>query len=108
MVRIWKGCATLSTTVLDDIYKAMRATPSLHNVLGDEDLSEKVMENQEFLRHAVWRANELNTVVPAMLAAIDYLDNTKDAWLPANLVQVRQADPDERDASQSGSRNYRA
>jgi hypothetical protein len=43
-----------------------------------------------------------------MLAAIDYLDNTKEAWLPANLVQVRQADPDERDASQSGSRNYRA
>jgi 6-phosphogluconate dehydrogenase len=107
IVRVWKGCATLSTTVLDDISKAMRATPSLRNVLGDEDLSEKVMAHQEFLRHAVWRANELNTVVPAMLAAVDYLDSQRDAWLPANLVQVRQDGPHEPDEAQMGLHKYR-
>jgi 6-phosphogluconate dehydrogenase len=100
VVRVWKGCATLSTTVLDDIYKAMRATPSLRNVLGDEDLSEKVMAQQEFLRHAVWRANELNMVAPAMLAAVDYLDSQREAWLPTNLVQVRNDELEERDYMQ--------
>jgi len=107
IVRVWKGCATLSTTVLDDISKAMQATPSLRNVLADVDLSEKVMAHQEFLRHAVWRANELDTVVPAMLAAVDYLDSTKDAWLPANLVQVRQDEPHERDQTQMSLHKYR-
>ena len=48
---------------------------------------------QEFLRHAIWRANELNTVVPALLAAVDYLDAQKDAWLPTNLIQVRPDEP---------------
>jgi 6-phosphogluconate dehydrogenase len=107
IVRVWKGCATLRTTVLDDISEAMRATPSLRNVLGDEDLSEKVMEHQEFLRHAVWRASELNTVVPAMLAAVDYLDSQKDAWLPANLVQVRHDQAGPRDETQMGLSKYR-
>jgi 6-phosphogluconate dehydrogenase len=106
IVRVWKGCATLSTTVLDDIYKAMRATPSLRNVLGDEDLSEKVMAHQEFLRHAVWRATELNTVVPAMLAAVDYWDSQKDSWMPGNLVQVPQGEPPGRNEAQYGERNY--
>jgi 6-phosphogluconate dehydrogenase len=106
IVRVWKGCATLSATVLDDIYTAMRATPNLRNVLGDEDLSERVMAHQEYLRHAVWRANESHTVVPAMLAAVDYLDSTREAWLPANLVQVRQEEPHEREATQFGLRSY--
>jgi 6-phosphogluconate dehydrogenase len=107
IVRVWKGCATLSTTVLDDIYEVMQATPSLRNVLGDEDLSERVMAHQEFLRHAVWRASKLNTVVPAMLAAVDYLDAQKDSWLPANLVQVRQDQLHERDEAQMDLRKYR-
>jgi 6-phosphogluconate dehydrogenase len=84
----------------------MRATPNLRNVLGDEDLSERVMAHQEYLRHAVWRANESHTVVPAMLAAVDYLDSTREAWLPANLVQVRQEEPHEREATQFGLRSY--
>jgi 6-phosphogluconate dehydrogenase len=107
IVRVWKGCATLSSTVLDDIYDAMQATPSLRNVLSDEDLSQKVMEQQEFLRHAVWRANESNTVVPAMLSAVDYLDSQRDTWLPANLVQVRPGEYPDRDAAQMGLHKYR-
>jgi 6-phosphogluconate dehydrogenase len=107
IVRVWKGCATLSTTILDDIHEAMRATPTLRNVLGDEDLSERVMAHQEFLRHAIWRANELKTVVPAMSAAVDYLDSQKDAWLPANLVQARQGQPHQPDEVQMDLPKYR-
>jgi 6-phosphogluconate dehydrogenase len=107
IVRVWRGCPTLSTTVLDDIAEAMRATPSLRNLLADDDLSDKVMAHQEYLRHAVWRANELNTVVPAMLAAVDYLDAQKDAWLPVNLIQVRHDEPNERDQAKIGLRGFR-
>jgi len=46
------------------------------------------MARQENLRHAVWRAHELNAVVPALLASLDYLDASREAWLPVNLIQV--------------------
>jgi 6-phosphogluconate dehydrogenase len=107
IIRGWKGCSTLRTTVLDDISEAMLATPCLRNVLGDMDISEKVMAHQEFLRHAVWRANELHTVVPAMVAAVDYLDAQKDEWLPANLAQISPDEPHGRDDAQLGLRKYR-
>jgi 6-phosphogluconate dehydrogenase len=50
------------------------------------------MARQECLRHAVWRATEMDMVAPGLLASLDYLDSFRDAWLPVNLVQV-QKDP---------------
>jgi hypothetical protein len=49
------------------------------------------MAGQENLRHAVWRAHELDTSVPALLASLDYLDFNRRAWLPVNLVQAQPA-----------------
>jgi 6-phosphogluconate dehydrogenase len=74
--------------LLDDISTALQATPDLPGLLSDDDLSERVMASQENLRHAVWRAHELDTPVPALLASLDYLDSNRAAWLPANLIQV--------------------
>jgi 6-phosphogluconate dehydrogenase len=90
IARIWKGGCSVRTTLLDDIAAALRATPTLGNLLCDEDLAEKVMAHQEYLRHAVWRASELDTVAPGLLASLDYLDSFRDAWLPVNLVQVQR------------------
>lgn len=99
IARIWKGGCSVRATLLEDIAAALRATPTLGNLLCDEDLAEKVMAHQEFLRHAVWRASELDTVVPGLLASLDYLDSFRDAWLPVNLVQVRR-NPEHRDENQ--------
>jgi 6-phosphogluconate dehydrogenase len=90
LARLWNGGCNLRAALLDDIAAALRATPTLGNILCDEDVSEKVMANQECLRHAVWRANELDTVVPGLVASLDYLDSFRDAWLPVNLVQVQR------------------
>jgi 6-phosphogluconate dehydrogenase len=90
IARLWKGGCSVRTTLLDDIGAALRATPTLGNLLCDEDLAEKVMAHQEYLRHAVWRASELDMVAPGLLASLDYLDSMKDAWLPVNLVQVQR------------------
>ncbi|HUD49692.1 MAG TPA: NAD(P)-binding domain-containing protein [Candidatus Baltobacteraceae bacterium] len=90
IARVWKGGCSVRTELLDDIAGALRATPSLGNLLFDEDLAEKVMTHQECLRHAVWRAGELDTVAPGLLSSLDYLDSLRDAWLPVNLVQVQR------------------
>jgi 6-phosphogluconate dehydrogenase len=95
LARAWKGCTRLRTTLLDDIAAALRTTPDLPDLLSDEDLSEKVMAGQEYLRRAVWRAHELETTTPALLASLDYLDSNRRAWLPVNLIQVPGAPPAE-------------
>jgi 6-phosphogluconate dehydrogenase len=86
--RAWRGCTQLRTSLLDDITTALQATPDLPGLLSDDDLSQGVMARQENLRHAVWRAHQLDTVVPALLASLDYLDASREAWLPVNLIQV--------------------
>jgi 6-phosphogluconate dehydrogenase len=88
ITRAWRGGTHLRTSLLDDITTALQATPDLPGLLSDDDLSEGLMARQENLRHAVWRAHELDAVVPALQASLDYLDASREAWLPANLIQV--------------------
>jgi 6-phosphogluconate dehydrogenase len=91
--RAWRGGTRLRTGLLDDITAALQTTPNLPGLLSDDDLSERVMACQENLRQAVWRAGELDTPVPALLASLDYLDSNKAAWLPVNLIQVPRREP---------------
>jgi 6-phosphogluconate dehydrogenase len=93
IIRLWKGCGNLRAALLEEIASAIRATPNLPNLLYDDDLSEKVMEQQERLRHAVWRAGLLQTSVPALMASLDYLDSYRGAWLPVNLIQAHARSP---------------
>ncbi len=93
ILRAWKGCTHLRTTLLDDITNALEAIPRAPDLLADDDFSQRVMASQENLRHAVWRAHKLDTPVPALLASLDYLDSNRAAWLPVNLIQVPSRPP---------------
>jgi 6-phosphogluconate dehydrogenase len=86
-VRVWRGGVTLRGPLLEEIQAAFERTPGLPNLLFDDDFSEKVMELQELLRHAVWQADEWNISTPALAGALHYVDTFRDAWLPINLVQ---------------------
>jgi 6-phosphogluconate dehydrogenase len=89
IVRLWQGGCRRRRSLLEDIALALESTPELPNLLCDEELSEKLMSQQEFLRQAAWRAVQWQAPVPATLASLDYLDFHRGAWLPMNLVQPR-------------------
>jgi 6-phosphogluconate dehydrogenase len=91
VIRSWKKSAPLRSTLLEDIAFAFQATLDLPNLLCDDDLSEKLMEHQEYLRRAVWRAHQSDLLTPAMLAALYYMDSRREAWWPINLVQIPTA-----------------
>lgn len=91
--RAWRGGTQLRTPLLEDISNALEANPDLPGLLSDDDLSQRVMEGQEKLRHAIWRAHEFDTDVPAMLASLDYLDSNREAWLPTNLIKAHSGSP---------------
>jgi 6-phosphogluconate dehydrogenase len=88
IARLWKGGGSLRSPLLEDIALALEATPNLPNLLCDDDLSEKLMEHQEYLRRAVWRAHQADFLTPGMLAALDHMDSRREAWWPINLIQV--------------------
>jgi len=87
VIRTWRDCCNQRGALLDQITTALQATPGLANLLDDDDLSEAVMEHQERLRHALWRATESGMSVPALMASLDYLDGHRGAWHPVNLIQ---------------------
>ncbi|HEY3854430.1 MAG TPA: hypothetical protein VGO67_08570 [Verrucomicrobiae bacterium] len=89
IANLWNAENSARSELLTYVADAFEATPSLPNLLCDENLSEQLMAHQESLRHAVWRASEFDIIMPGMLASLDYLDAFKDAWLPCNLVSIR-------------------
>jgi 6-phosphogluconate dehydrogenase len=93
MTRLWSCCSGKRGTLLSAMAGAIENTPGLPNILDDDDLSELVMEQQERLRHAVWRAARLRVSVPALAASLDYLDGFRGAWLPVNLIQLPPRPP---------------
>jgi 6-phosphogluconate dehydrogenase len=104
IARAWRGGAPLGASVLGDIATALETTPNLPGLLSDDDLSQEVMDRQENLRRAIWRAHGLEADVPALLASLDYLDANRAAWLPVNIVQAPRRRPGSRSAF-SGSRS---
>lgn len=83
----WRDCGGWRQAIFSQIANAVQATDTPSNLLDDDDLSDMVMSQQEWLRHAVWRAVKLQTPVPALMASLDYLDSFRGAWLPVNLIQ---------------------
>jgi 6-phosphogluconate dehydrogenase len=88
-MRLWRVGVKSRGRLLEEIQSAFEATPGLPNLLFDDDFSERVMEQQEFLRHAVWQADEWNISTPTLASALRYIDTFRGAWLPINLIQPR-------------------
>jgi 6-phosphogluconate dehydrogenase len=87
-VRLWKEGNPARSPLLEEIASVLEMTPDLPNLLRDDAIAEELMEHQESLRRAVWRAHHLDLLTPAMLAALDYMDLRRDAWWPINLIQM--------------------
>jgi 6-phosphogluconate dehydrogenase len=88
--RIWRGGCIIRAALLEDICAAFHARPELPNVLLDPNVSRKVMEYQEDLRHVVCLAAELGAPAPGLMVSLGYLDAYRSAWLPANLIQAQR------------------
>ncbi len=90
VARLWRGGCIIRAALLEDICAAFRARRDLPNLLLDANLSCKLMEHQEDLRHVVSQASESGVPVPGLMVSLSYLDAYRSAWLPANLVQAQR------------------
>lgn len=85
----WEAVHPAGGALFDFAVAALESTPGLPNLLYDEDVSEQVMGRQEKLRQLVWQAHLWKVGAPVLLAALDYLDGCRGAWMPVNLIEAR-------------------
>jgi 6-phosphogluconate dehydrogenase len=87
---IWRGGCIIRSCFLNDISAAFRTQANLENILLDQSISRKLMDNQEGLRQVVSQAAESGISIPALMVSLGYLDAYRSSWLPANLIQAQR------------------
>ena len=88
--RIWRGGCIIRAALLENICAAFHTKRDLPNLLLAQNLSRKVMEHEEDLRHVVCRAAELGIPAPGLMVSLGYLDAYRSSWLPTNLIQAQR------------------
>ena len=90
VARIWRGGCIIRAAILEDIQAAFNKKRDLLNLLLDPKLSQKINENQEYLRQIVCHASTMGIPIPGIMASLEYLDAYRSSWLPANLIQAQR------------------
>lgn len=87
IARIWKGGCIIRAKLLDPIREAFGSNPDLANLLLAPAFSGVVNESQAAARMVNQIARAHGIPVPALSAALDYVDTYRTERLPANLIQ---------------------
>jgi len=90
VARIWRGGCIIRAEILGDLMKAFHAVKGLSNLFLDRGISEKIRDNQEYLRQVVCEAGNAGITVPGFMVSLAYLDAFRSSWLPANLIQAQR------------------
>ena len=87
---IFRAGCIIQAAFLDDITAAYRRDPGLENLMLDEFFRARVADNQRSLRAAAGAGIASWLPLPAMTAAVSYLDAFRGAHVGANLIQAQR------------------
>jgi 6-phosphogluconate dehydrogenase len=90
IARIWKGGCIIRAALLDQIRAAFHRSPSLANLLIDEEFRGEVAARQEAWRSIIARAVTAGIPCMAMSDSLGYYDMYRRERLPANLIQAQR------------------
>ena len=90
VARIWRGGCIIRSALLEPIRAAYGAQPDLPSLLLDPRLAGEVMARQENLRGVIREAVQAGIPCAALMNTLTYLDGSRSAWLPANLIQAQR------------------
>jgi 6-phosphogluconate dehydrogenase len=88
--RIWKGGCIIRARLLDSIMRAYERTPTLRNLMLDEEFETRLFGAQSNWRRAVAMGQALGIPLPAFSASLAYFDSYRTARLPQNLTQAQR------------------
>jgi 6-phosphogluconate dehydrogenase len=87
---IWRGGCIIRAKFLNRIVEAYQRNPALHNLLLDRYFTRILRKTQRNWRVAVSTAIKHGVAVPAFSASLAYFDSSRQARLPANLLQAQR------------------
>lgn len=87
---IFRAGCIIQAAFLNDITAAYRRGPGLQNLMIDDFFRARVAENQGSLRASVAAGVAAGLPLPAMSAAVSYLDAFRGAHVGANLIQAQR------------------
>ncbi|WP_296494468.1 decarboxylating NADP(+)-dependent phosphogluconate dehydrogenase [Rhodoferax sp.] len=90
IANLWRGGCIIRSELLGKIRAAFDRNPLLQNILLDPVIQQVVTRSQSALRDVVSLAIQNGIPVPALSAAIAYLDTYRCTKLPANLLQAQR------------------
>ena len=90
VAKIWRGGCIIRAKLLETIMNAYKNEKDLPNLLLDPIVSQKVVANEESLRHVCCTAAEIGIPALGFMSALGYLDSFRSAWLPTNLIQAQR------------------
>jgi 6-phosphogluconate dehydrogenase len=87
---IWRGGCIIQGALLEEIRKAYQRDKALPNLLFDPEISQKILEKEESLRTFLAESVEIGVPLPGFTSTLNYLDDYRSEWLPANLIQAQR------------------
>jgi 6-phosphogluconate dehydrogenase len=90
VAKIWRAGCIIRAALLEDISAAFRLNKQLPNLLLDQKLSYRVMDNQEGLRKVISLACGLGVPMPTLMMSLAYLDTYRSVSAGANLIQAQR------------------
>ncbi|HZA67864.1 MAG TPA: NADP-dependent phosphogluconate dehydrogenase [Geminicoccaceae bacterium] len=87
---IWRGGCIIRARFLHRIKEAYERDAAVANLLVDPYFADLVTQAHGAWRHVVGTATRHGVAVPALTAALSYLDGYRAARLPANLIQAQR------------------
>jgi len=87
---IWRAGCIIQAQFLDDITNAFKKNPDLGNLMMDDFFRQGISDSEYSLRSIAVQALRGGVPIPAMSAAIAYLDAFRGAPVGANLIQAQR------------------
>jgi len=87
IARIWTAGCIIRAELLHPIMDAFKEEPGLRNLLMSPYFTDAVNAGGPHLRHVLRTAIDFGIPMPAMSAAINYIDTLRQEKLPADLIQ---------------------
>ncbi len=87
---IWRNGCIIRSVFLEDITEAYSKNRNLKNILLADKFKQEIEKHHNSLRKVISFAVQSGIPVPAMSAALSYLDSYTKERLPANLLQAQR------------------
>ena len=88
--RIWEDGCIVRSSLLKPIQQSYQNDQDLINLIIAPYFKEKISEKISGLRQLVSQVKKTGIPVPALNAALDYLDSLRSKELPANMIQAQR------------------